>query len=146
MPSGMDALADVSVLLSLLDERHKAHSKVSAWFDDLPEGSRLLVCRVAQLGLIRLITSDSVMQGEALTLREAWAFYGVFLRDPSVSFVDEPAELQARWFQFCLPFGKATKRVTDAYFAGFAVAGKYALATLDKGFQDFEGLDLVLLK
>lgn len=61
MPSGMDALADVSVLLSLLDERHKAHSKVSAWFDDLPEGSRLLVCRVAQLGLIRLITSDSVM-------------------------------------------------------------------------------------
>lgn len=140
----MDVLADVNVLLALVDAKHKAHSKVSRWFDELPEGSRLLVCRVAQMGLIRLVTSDVVMQGRALTMREAWTFYGEFLQAPNVRFVDEPSDLQTHWLKFCLRFEQATKRVTDAYLAGLAMAGGYALVTLDKGFRDFEGLDLVL--
>jgi predicted nucleic acid-binding protein len=44
-----------------------------------------------------------------------------------------------------MAFGKATKRVTDAYLAGFALAGGHSFVTLDKGFQDFGELDLVLL-
>ncbi len=86
------------------------------------------------------------MQGNALTMREAWAFYGQFLQTPSVSFVDEPSGLQRSWFKLSLVFGKATKRVTDTYLAGFAIAGRHTMVTLDKGFQDFEGLDLILLK
>lgn len=145
MRSAMDALADVNVLLALLDSKHRSHRKVSCWFDGLPEGSHLLVCRVAQLGLIRLVTSDVVMQGNALTMREAWAVYGQFLQVPSVFFVDEPSGLQVSWLKLSLAFGKATKRVTDTYLAGFAIAGGNTLVTLDKGFQNFEELDLVLL-
>jgi toxin-antitoxin system PIN domain toxin len=141
----MDVLADVNVLLALADTQHKSHRKVCHWFDLLPRGSNLLVCRVAQLGLIRLITSDVVMQGNALTMREAWAFYGRFLQAPSVCFVDEPIGLQASWLKFSMAFGKATKRVADAYLAGFALAGGHSFVTLDKGFRNFEELDLVML-
>jgi uncharacterized protein len=142
----MDVLADVNILLALADAKHKRHRKVSSWFNELPIGSHMLICRVAQLGLIRLITSNVVMQGEALTMREAWAFYGELLQVPSIYFVAEPGRIQAHWFKSCLAFEQATKRVTDAYLAGFAIAGNYTMVTLDRGFQDFEGLDLIFLK
>jgi uncharacterized protein len=106
-----------NILLALADAKHKRHRKVSSWFNELPIGSHMLICRVAQLGLIRLITSNVVMQGEALTMREAWAFYGELLQVPSIYFVDEPGRIQAHWFKSCLAFEQATKRVTDAYLA-----------------------------
>ena len=105
----------------------------------------MLVCGVAQLGLIRLITSDVVMQGNALTMCEAWKCYGRFLQAPSVCFVDEPRGLQAIWLKFSMAFGKTTERVADAYLAGFALAGRHSFLTLDKGFRNFEDLDLVML-
>ena len=105
----------------------------------------MLVYGVAQLGLIRLITSDVVMQGNALTMCEAWTFYGRFLQEPSVCFLDEPSGLQAIWLKFSMAFGKATERVADAYLAGFALAGGHSFVTLDKGFRNFEELDLAML-
>lgn len=139
----MDVLADVTVLLALSDPKHKAHQKVSDWFDGLPEGSCLVVCRAAQMGLIRLITSDGAMQGRALTMRQAWAFYGAFIQSANMRFAYEPEGLQTHWLAFCLQFEKATKRVTDAYLAGYAVAAGCSFASLDKGFRDFEGLDWI---
>ncbi len=138
----MDALADVNVLLALSDPKHKGHRKASKWFSDLEEGACLLVCRVAQMGLIRLLTSNVVMQGQALTMREAWSFYGELIRDPNIFFVEEPEGAQIEFMKCCLNFERATKRVTDAYLAGFAIAGNFALVTFDKGFDVFKKLKL----
>lgn len=141
----MDAVADVNILLALADPKHRAHRKSSKWFSSLPLGTNLLICRVAQLGLIRLITSDTVMQGNALTLREAWSFFGEFISNPNVFQIDEPEGTQIEFMRCSLKFEKATKRVTDAYLAGFAIAGGFSFVTLDKGFKDFEQLDFTLL-
>jgi len=42
-------------------------------------------------------------------------------------------------------FRNAMKRVADAYLAGFALAGGHSFVTLDKGFRNFEELDLAML-
>lgn len=141
----MDAVADVNVLLALADPAHRAHDETRAWFSSLPPGSSLVVCRVAQLGLLRLLTSETVMQGKALAAREAWSFFGEFVRAANVRQQTEPEGTQIAFMRCSLKFEKATKRITDAYLAGFAIAGGYALATLDKGFRDFDGLDVALI-
>ena len=53
--------------------------------------------------------------------------------------------MQAIWLKFSMAFGKVTERVADAYLAGFALAGGHSFVTLDKGFRNFEELDLVML-
>ncbi|MCB1123462.1 MAG: PIN domain-containing protein [Verrucomicrobiae bacterium] len=141
----MEVLADINILLALADLRHVHNEKTESWFNGLEEGSKLLICRTAQMGLLRLLVNPAVMQGEALSLREAWAFYGNLIQDPCVFEAKEPAGLQAIWAGLCLDFGSSPKVVADAYLAAFAMAGGFKLVTLDKAFEQFSGLDLILL-
>ena len=142
----MEVLADINVLLALADSKHAHNHKVEQWFDGLEEGSKLLICRTAQMGLLRLLVNPVVMQEEALRLKEAWAYYGNFIQDPCIFEVKEPDGLQAVWAELCVDFGSFPKIVPDAYLAAFAMAGGYKLVTLDKGFEQFEGLELLLLE
>jgi uncharacterized protein len=64
MPT-VPALCDVNVLLALVTERHVHHAAAVRWFDTLPAGAAV-VCRVAQMGLLRLLNSPTVMREEAL--------------------------------------------------------------------------------
>lgn len=140
----MEILADVNVLLALADPMHGQHQRCSEWFSGLSESDHLLICRVAQMGMLRLMTNDRVMQGRALTLREAWSFYGEFVGNPSVNTVFEPEGLQSCWVQLCWDRGRSTNIVTDAYLAAFAIAGNYGLVSLDHRFAQYEGLRWIL--
>ena len=104
-----------------------------------------MICRTAQMGLLRLLVNPAVMQSKPLSLKEAWAFYGNFIQDPCIFEVKEPEGLQAIWAGLCFDFGSSPKIVADAYLAAFAIAGGFKLVTLHKGFKQFEGLDLILL-
>ena len=97
------------------------------------------------MGLLRLLVNQSVMQGEELSLKEAWAFYGQFIQDPCVFEVKEPNGLQAVWAGLCFDFGSSPKVVADAYLAAFAIAGRFKLVSLDNGVRQYEGLDFILL-
>lgn len=141
----MEALADVNVLLALSDPQHFSHEKAKNWFLELPPGSKLCICRVAQLGFLRLVTSNTVMQGKALTMREAWSFYGELIQHPNIDQIIEPESAQLEFMRCSLRFKRATKRVTDSYLAGFAIAGDIHLVTLDKGFKAWDQLKLILL-
>ena len=141
----MEVLADINVLLALVDTKHRHHKKSAKWFSGLEPGSKLLICRIAQMGLLRLLVNPAVMTSEALSLREAWAFYGNFLQDPCIFEVKEPNGLQAKWAELCFDFGSSPKVVADAYLAAFAISGGLRLVTLDKAFKQFEGLNLILL-
>ena len=141
----MEVLADINVLLALVDTKHVHHKKSAQWFSGLEAGSKLLICRIAQMGLLRLLVNPAVMTSETLSLREAWAFYGNFIQDPCVFEVKEPDGLQAIWAGICFDFGSSPKVVADAYLAAFAISGGFQLATLDKAFKQFEGLELIVL-
>lgn len=141
----MEVLADINILLALVDTKHAHHKKSAQWFSGMEAGSKLLICRIAQMGLLRLLVNPSVMQDGVLSLREAWAFYGNFIQDPCIFEVKEPHGLQAKWAELCFDFGSSPKVVADAYLAAFVISGGFKLVTLDKAFKQYNGLKLILL-
>ena len=59
--------------------------------------------------------------------------------------VNEPEGVEVRWRTLtnALPAGQCAE--TDVYLAAFAIGGGYQMATFDKGFQRYAGLNLDLL-
>lgn len=108
----------------------------------------MLFCRQTQQTLLRLLTNSAVLGGYGiapLSNAEAWAVFEALRGDDRVGFADEPAGLEAHWKQFAVRDSASPKLWMDAYLAAFAAAGGHTMVTTDSGFQQFVGLDLVLL-
>ena len=138
-------LVDVNVLLALVAQRHAHHSSARRWYGALAAGEAGL-CRVVQLALIRLLNNASVMGDDALPAAAAWRLIEELLQDERLEFVEEPELIDSvlpTLFVHRMPTGKF---VMDAYLAGFAMAGSRRLVTFDKGFEQFRGLELELLR
>lgn len=63
-------LLDVGVWLAAVWARHAHHPRVAAWFDE--QTGDLLLCRVTQLNLLRLLSNPAVLGPDALARSEAW--------------------------------------------------------------------------
>ena len=137
-------LVDVNVWLALLVPRHTHHREASAWFERLAPGEAGL-CRFVQLGVMRLLGNRAVMGEEAIAASEAWRILGGLLEDERVCFVPEPLAVDGfleRQFRYRVP---TRNLISDAYLAAFALSSDRRLVTLDRGFQQFTGLDVVIL-
>ena len=137
-------LADVNVLLPLLVRHHEHHARAMRWFDSLAAGEAAL-CRFVQLALIRLLGNGAVMGAYVLPASSAWRLIAELMEDERLEFTTEPAlldEVLPDLLKYAVPTGKL---VADAYLAGFSVAANMRLATFDKGFRQFRGVDLELL-
>ena len=138
----MPALIDVNVALALIDGDHKANAAATTWLQEQPVGGVVLV-RVVQLGLLRLLNSPVVMRGMPLSMEECWDTWQHVLRDERFRFVTaEPASIDRELVRLTSGKSHAPKVWTDAYLAAFAVAGNHTLTTFDKGFSQYEGLKL----
>jgi len=81
---------DVNVWFALAIADHPHNSAATAWWN--ADSSMVGFSRVTQLGLLRLLTTASVMGGMPLTNEEAWGVYGRFLADDRVRvFTELPA-------------------------------------------------------
>jgi uncharacterized protein len=137
-------LADVNVLLALVVRQHEHHKVAGRWFERLSADEAGL-CRFVQLGLIRLLGNRNIMGDDALAPGAGWNLVGELLQDERVVFTPEPEGLDAVLPSLLAIQGSAGKLVSDAYLAAFAIAGSRRLVTLDRGFQQFKGLDVELL-
>lgn len=142
-------LCDSNVWLALALEDHGHHPAARKWFDSRREPESAAFCRATQQSFLRLLTSAAVMRAYELEPRtnlQAWEVYESLLEDDRVDFLDqEPPGLEVCWRGFA---GRATaspKLWMDAYLASFAVAGRLRMVTTDAAFQQFRGLDLLLL-
>lgn len=140
-------LADVNLWVATLVEDHPHHEAAADWWRALEPSSRgpVALCRLTQLGLMRLLTHRRVMGPARLTHAEAWRTCGALLAQPAVSFEPEPEGLDALLAESCRKSSSAPGFWTDAYLAAFARAAGAELATFDRGFGRFEGLRLDLL-
>ena len=137
-------LVDVNVWLALLVVQHAHHKIARQWFDGLAAGESGL-CRIVQLGLIRLLGNASIMAQHAMPAARAWEVIETLLEDERVDLIHEPGELELilpSLLKYPIPAGKL---VTDAYLAAFAIGASRRLVTLDSGFKQFKALDVVLL-
>ena len=78
----MRALADVSWLLPLCYGGHEHHEAARRWLEALPEGGGVAICRLAQMGLLRLLSNPSVMGADVCATDAAWKLNDRLLGDP----------------------------------------------------------------
>jgi toxin-antitoxin system PIN domain toxin len=131
MPKSTIFLPDVNVWLALASRRHIHAPICAAWLNSI-EGGEVAFCRVTQMGLLRLLTNESVMGLDVLSSRDAWRAYRTMLADERVQFAPEPFALEEEWRKMTAQDRPAPKIWTDAYLAAFARASGMQLVTLDR--------------
>ena len=136
MPRSTTSLfPDINVWVALTYEGHVHHRTAATWFATLKPNVDLVFCRLTQLGLLRLLTTEAVMGDEVMTQPEAWAAYDRWHQDPRVDVVDEPAEIEVRFRALTRLRQPAAKDWADSYLAAFARAGQLTLVTFDRGLR-----------
>ena len=136
----MPVLCDVNLLLALVTDRHEHHPTAAQWMANMAAGE-VVVCRIVQTGLLRLLNNPAVMGDEALEADDCWSLWHRLLEDDRVLFVgSEPAGLDSIFETFTSGRGFTPKLWTDAYLAAYARAGSLTLVTFDSGFSSFSRL------
>ena len=125
---------DLNVWLALSVASHSHNATAWSWIGGLPRGVKLIFSRYTQIGLLRLLTNQSVMGDRTLSLRMAWGVYDRWLEDPRVEFYPEPRGIDATFRQTTEPFAakQASKWIGDCYLLAYAKDSQGVLVTFDR--------------
>jgi len=136
----MPVLPDVNVLLALTDGDHDHHAPAKAWLDGFREPGEIILCRISQLSLLRLLINPVVMRKNVMSGRQAWKIWDAMCADIRFQYIDEPASFESYLRTLTLGFVHEPRRFPDACLAAFAIAVGLELITFDRGFRTFHGL------
>lgn len=127
-------LADLNVWLALSWNRHPHSATAWNWFDSLND-AEVLFYRFTQVGILRLLTTRGVMQGDCLTVRQAWDVYDRWLGDPRVGFRQEVSGVGDCFRKATQPFLRTSspKILGDCYLVAISQASQARLVTFDRG-------------
>lgn len=123
-------LPDVGVWLAAVWGHHVHHRIAASWFDR--QTGDLLLCRVTQMSMLRLLSNPAVMGDDVLTRSAAWRIVDRLRADERVLWADEPPQLDAVWRAISARDDTSHKLWTDDYLAAFAQTSDATLATLDR--------------
>jgi len=137
-------LADVNFLIAILDSRHEHSARAVSWLQNVDERHSIVICRVAQMGALRLLTKQSIMREGVLTGADAWAYINSLFEDDRFVFASEPSGFESSWKAICAWTPKGSSTETAAYLAAFAIADNLSVVTFDRGMNRFPGLDIVV--
>jgi toxin-antitoxin system PIN domain toxin len=126
------AFPDINVWLALTLRAHVHHQAAWKWYRSLASAEDLAFCRFTQLGLLRLLTTESVAKHETLNQRQAWAAYDRWIEQGGGVFREEPLGLETAFRSFADNSVPAPKEWADSYLAGFAAAASMELVTFDR--------------
>ena len=141
----MASLVDVNVLVAILHARHRHSEAAIRWVAAQESESSVLVCRLAQMGALRLLTQSALMKEDVLSAPAFWKGWDRLMEDSRFTFAEEPDAFEETWREVTrhVPRGRCVE--TDAYFASFARAGGWRLASFDRGLTRFKGVQLEFL-
>ena len=140
----MTYLADVNVLLALAVAGHVHHATALYWFEN-SRNDQLAVCRITQMGFLRLLTNPQVMGANVQSARQAWRIYETMLEDSRIGFASEPAHFEALWRSSTEHSRLGPNFWTDACLGSFAAAAGWNVLTFDARFPRTEGARVRLL-
>jgi len=122
----------VNVWLALAHGIHPHHRSAKAWGESLDGNSLVYFCRFTQLGLLRLLTNQSVMGDDVLTQFQAWKAFDAFLANPANRMADEPRGINPVFRRHTNRSEASTKQWADGYIAAFAETANFTLVTFDR--------------
>jgi toxin-antitoxin system PIN domain toxin len=125
-------LPDINVWLALSAADHAHFKPAWVWYQALENEEILCFCRQTQLGLLRLLTTRSVMGENTQTQQDAWQIYEMWREQESAGFLDEPGEMDALLRARDLTTETSPKLWNDAYLSAFAEAASLTLITFDR--------------
>jgi toxin-antitoxin system PIN domain toxin len=125
---------DINVWIALSVIGHSHNLAAWEWLDRLPRDTPLIFSRYTQVGFLRLLTNQTAMGEETLTVDRAWKVYERWLDDPRVELHPEPRNIDTAFRQATVPFAAqhASKRIGDCYLLAFAKQIGATLVTFDK--------------
>lgn len=123
-------LVDVGVWLGAAWGRHAHHHAAADWLDHQEDD--LVLCRVTQMSLLRLLSNPAVMGRDVVSRGDAWRVIDQLRADERVLWAEEPAQLETAWRAISARDESSHKLWTDDYLAAFAQAASATLATLDR--------------
>ena len=124
---------DLNVWLALSVAAHSHNSDAWNWVRLLSPEARLIFSRYTHIGLLHLLTNQSVMGEQTLTVRKAWNVYDRWLEDLRVEFYPEPRGLDTAFRHTTEPFSakQASKWIGDCYLLAYAKQTEATLVTFD---------------
>lgn len=121
---------DVNVWLALAAAEH-IHSAIARhWWSQ--ESGRIAFSRFTQMGLLRLMTTAAAMDGQPISVDEAWRVYDRFYQDGRVLFVAEPPEAEVRFRRYAAGRAASPKLWADAWLLALSEAAAGTLVTFDR--------------
>lgn len=125
-------LLDVNVWLAIVWNDQVHHGRVVVWLAQ--QTSELVLCRVTQMGVLRLLSNPATMGADVLTRAEAWHVIDGLREDDRVRWAHEPANIEPAWRAISARPDNSHRLWTDDYLAAFAQAAGLTMVTLDRGF------------
>lgn len=127
--------------LALLWGRHVHAETAKSWFEQAAE-EQFFFCRLTQLTVLRLLTTDKIMGKDAKTMSQAWNLWDQVWADSRMEFLPEPDTLEKEFRSRSRLPSRSPKVWADAYLLAFAsVAG---LVTFDRALKS-RGADVLVL-
>jgi toxin-antitoxin system PIN domain toxin len=134
---------DANVWLALLWGRHIHTEKANQWFAQAAM-EQFFFCRFTQITVLRLLTTESIMGKDVLTMSEAWNLWDKIWADPRISFLPEPEDLEREFRSRTRLSTRSPKVWADAYLMAFASVAGLKIITFDRGFKS-AGVEILVL-
>ena len=126
------AFPDINVWLALTCEAHEHHGKAMEWLRATAVDS-ICFCRITQMGLLRLLSTQIVMQEEVMSQARAWAVYDAwYKKDDRIRLEEEPSLVEAVFRGLTRSAGRVAPGYwADAYITAFAQLIGATVVTFD---------------
>lgn len=122
---------DINVWLALLIEDHAHRPAALAWWR-ADRSHQVAFSRLTQVGVLRLLTTSAAMNGQPLSMAEAWSAHDSLYLDDRVVFLAEPPMLE-RAFRNAASSDQASPKLwADAYLTAFAEVSGAQVVTFDR--------------
>lgn len=136
-------LADVNFLVALCYDAHSHHRRAIQWLKTLGAPDQIVLCRITQLGLLRLLNNPSIMGEDAQSCAQCWKMYDAILSDDRFVYLDEAQGLEREMRAMMVGEKFTPKLWQDAYLLAFAKTSGLKLLTFDKAL-DSRDISLVV--
>lgn len=137
-------LPDVNVWLALASRRHVHSDLAGEWFGSVGP-NQAVFCRITQMGLLRLLTNQSVMGDDVVAPAQAWSVYRRMRGDLRVQYFAEPPGIEDIWHRLTHRLESGSRAWTDAYLQAFAAVKELQVVSFDRGLRRFGAPEAMIL-